>query len=250
MSKVLRNEDGLLDSLEYEFYDSGLVNWRAMIPPEYVFFNKERIIRDEIDLDLDVKDSEEINKIKKSLDDKYLIISLAGYKYIANIRGYLSIKNNPSYSPEGVAYNTCKIVWLPNFETSNRVIKTSSIAEASLDNTKDEMNKFLLVTAENRSFSRCVRNFLRIDSVSESELEDSSKKTAENLNFVSNEKMQGPSGVLAKKLKSKKISFAHFHEFVVSNWSEEFENCDEWSSVGDLSPQEASVFLNRLDQIK
>jgi len=95
------DKNGLVSGVDYIFDDSGLIDWRKMIKPEFLVPNRDRT------------NQTDVSKLK----DHELIILLGGIKELAQIRGYTDVSYQVvSPSPEYVIA-TCKITWTPNYET-------------------------------------------------------------------------------------------------------------------------------------
>ena len=82
MKKIDRNEDGLINGVDYVFTDDGLIDWRKMVKPEHLVPNKDRT------------SETDVTKLK----DYQLIILLGGIKELAQIRGYTDVKYDVVYS--------------------------------------------------------------------------------------------------------------------------------------------------------
>ena len=147
---ISRNDHGLIETQDYVFNTDGLVNWRKMVKPEFLVPNRQR--------------TQEANV--ENLQDKDLIILLGGLKDLAQIRGYTNVKYNISVASESYAAASCTIHWISNYETEGREIVFESMSSATLNNTNGFGQNYLVEMAENRSFCRCVRNFLKINIVS------------------------------------------------------------------------------------
>lgn len=157
---ITRNEFGLIKGYNYTFNTDGAINWRKMIKPEFLVPNKQVFERRQKPIPTSIE----------GLEDKELLILLGGIKELAQCRGYTSLTYSlVSPHPEYVVA-TCQIQWLGNFETSNQPIVFSAIGDASTNNTNAFGKNFLGPIAENRAFVRCVRNFLKINIVSQEEL--------------------------------------------------------------------------------
>ena len=64
----------------------------------------------------------------------------------------------------------CSIDWIGNFETENHPVSFSGVGDASPFNVSSFGKLYLAAFAENRAFARAVRNFLRINIVSQDEI--------------------------------------------------------------------------------
>ena len=165
-AKLVYNNLGLLDSVDYVFNDNGTIDWRKMIEPEFLFVNEGSFPEG---TDLSALD-------KAELQDSELILGLQGIKHLSLLRGYSDLSYEVLQASLECAAVKCRIVWFPNYETNMVPVVFESVADAHIDNTTDFGRQFLLTVAENRAFVRCVRNFLRINIVGKDELGKQFKK--------------------------------------------------------------------------
>lgn len=166
-NSCLRDERGLLKRVEHIFNEDGTVDWRAMIPKEFLYVNKGWFESRKMP----------VPQSPDGLEDKQLLVLLGGIKYVARLRGYSAVDYEwaPHSTPEHVAVK-CTIVWIENFEVSDPARRWmecsfSALANATRDNLSDFVIKFPETIAENRSFVRCVRNFLNINIVGDDEID-------------------------------------------------------------------------------
>src|ERR1051326_973022 len=76
--ELKRNEFGLYDHVQYEFDDLGFINYRKLIPEEYLVPNRQ----------LFEKRGEPVPKTIKGLEDNQMLTLLAGWRFLASIRGF------------------------------------------------------------------------------------------------------------------------------------------------------------------
>ena len=228
MKQIERDANGLIKDTEYQYTEDGMIDWRKMIKPEFLVANKDRS-----------SGESDVTKLK----DYQLIILLGGIKELAQIRGYTDVRYDVhAPSPEYVVA-TCSISWIPNYETESRDVTFSSIGDASPNNTKSFARNFLGPIAENRSFVRCVRNFLKINIVAQEELG--------NANMLADS--GGPSNsldprdMLSGLMKSKGIAF----ETVKSKLEKEkFDGASALASVGDIPKIKCFELIERMKKAK
>ena len=223
----VRDEHGLLKNIQYIFNEDGSVNWRAMVGPEHLFPNKGWFQQRHQDIPSSAED----------LRDDQLLIKLSGIKELARLRGF----NNVSYFTEKceldhVAVN-CTISFIGNYETAGTPIHYQDIANATLDNTYDFGQNFLETIACNRSFVRCVRNFLNIHIVGSDEIgpAPSSKKTSKP--GVS------PQSMLESSFDS---SFEDFKSLLRDFWQSgtyQNDSIKTWNDFKDIPTKEARTIL-------
>jgi hypothetical protein len=160
--RFLRNEFGLIDdgSVTYIYNEDGTINWRKMVKPDHLVPNKQVFDRR----------NKPTPKEIDGLHDNELLILLAGIKELAFFRGYSSVTYQVVAPTPNYVVATCQIEWMPNFETGGRPITFSAIGDACPENTTSFGRVYLGAMAENRAFVRSVRNFLKINIVSQEEM--------------------------------------------------------------------------------
>lgn len=222
-----RNEYGLLNHIKYYFTEDGFVDWRKMIPSKYLTPNKDKTTETDI----------------SKLADNQLLILLGGIKELAQLRGFASVNHDTQIFQDYVL-SKCTISWIPNFETEGRIIQFSSLADATLANTKSFASDFLAAIAENRAFVRCVRNFLKINIVSSEELGKSDK---EKDNQVLEETVFNPVEVLNNLLSSKKLTFEDIKKKLIL---EKFNNSENFTTLEDIPSEKLYELITRITKIK
>lgn len=222
-----RNKFGLIenDTVNYIYNEDGTINWRAMVKTQYLVPNRQRTQETDV----------------SKLEDKDLLILLGGIKELAQIRGYTSLEYNVVAASDSYFATRCKITWIPNYETEGKPITFEAIGDASLQNTKSFARFFLAAIAENRAFVRCVRNFLKINIVSQEELGDA--KLLDESNDVGQDSPTSPHSLLERMMKDKNISFDTLKTKLVK---EKFENIEKISSIQDIPKVKIFELLERI----
>lgn len=226
---VSRNKYGLLEdeNIKYVFNDDGLINWRGMVKTQYLVPNRQKTQEADV----------------SKLEDKDLLILLGGTKELAQIRGYTKVEYKVVAATENYFATSCRITWLPNYETNGKEIVFESLADASTSNTKSFARFFLAAIAENRAFVRCVRNFLKINIVSQEELGD--VKVLDEAVAVENP--TSPHNLLEKIMKDKGINFETLKERLVK---EKFEKVDDIKAISDIPKAKIFELIERIKKIK
>lgn len=238
-SLFVRDENGLLTNIDYDFNEDGSVNWRTMIKDEYLFPNKSWF-------ELRKKD------MPRSIDglaDHQLLIKLGGIKELARLRGFSNISYEVVKCEIDHVAVICKITFLPNYETNGESITFQDIANATIENTNSFAKKFLETIACNRAFVRCVRNFLNVHIVGDDEIDksDSSSPAKPSSNDLS------PSGFLKKEL-SDNHGVSSYEDFLPilrelhksKKISISTETIKTWSDFSDISAKDCRVLLGAL----
>jgi len=226
---VTRNTYGLLEDqdINYIFNDDGQINWRGMVKHQYLVPNRQKTQETDV----------------SKLEDKDLLILLGGIKELAQIRGYIDVSYKVVAASENYFATSCKITWIPNYETQNKVVTFEALADASLQNTKSFARFFLAAIAENRAFVRCVRNFLKINIVSQEELGDA--KLLDEA--VTNENPTSPYSLLEKVMKEKSITFDILKNRLIK---EKFDNAENINSMNDIPKTKIFELIERLKKVK
>jgi hypothetical protein len=155
-----RDEHGLLKNVDYVFKEDGSIDWKLMLPKEYLYINEDWFVQNQ----QDVPDSPD------GLKDEQIIVGLAALKEIAKVRGLVSCEMNVDRTDTNHATCTCRLEFIPNYETCGKTLVYEAVANASAFNVSDYFQIYLETIASNRAFGRAVRNALRIDIVSDTEL--------------------------------------------------------------------------------
>ena len=226
-----RNEYGLIASVNYVFNDEGFIDWRKMVKPEFLVANRQNFERRKQAVPNDIK----------SLEDKDLLILLGGIKELAQIRGFSNVNFNPKTPSSDYVVSVCSITWTPNYETEGKEVVFSAIGDASPNNTSSFFRNYLGQIAENRSFVRCVRNFLKINVVSQEEI--GGGKTYEE--SVSND--FNPKVLLSQIMREKNVSFESIKSKLLK---ENFEGADLISSVQEIPNIKVFELIERLQKLK
>lgn len=223
-----RNKYGLIEdeNINYIYNEDGIINWRAMVKTQYLVPNRQKTQETDV----------------SKLEDKDLLILLGGIKELAQIRGYTDVSYKVVAASDSYFATSCKITWIPNYETENRIVTFEALADASLQNTKSFAKFFLAAIAENRAFVRCVRNFLKINIVSQEELGDV-KLVDESSN---SENPTSPHVLLEKIMKEKNINFEVLKKKLVK---ENFENASSISNINDIPKIKIFELLERLKKL-
>ena len=114
------------------------------------------------------------------------------------------------------------------------------MADASFNNTKSFARFFLAAIAENRAFVRCVRNFLKINIVSQEELGD--VKILDDSS--SQENPTSPYTLLEKVMKDKSISLDQLKKKISK------EDNIEINTINDIPKVKIFELIERIKNIK
>ena len=247
-TKYCRDSLGLLQSVDYKFNEDGSVNWRAMVDSKHLFPNKSWF---------EARDKPVPRSID-GLQDNQLLIKLAGIKELAKLRGYTSVRYNVVKCEKDHVAIKCEISWVPNFENPSQEsdylpasTQFEDVANATTENTSSFATKFLETIAANRSFVRCVRNFLNVHIVGDDEIDKSNgvPQHPEADDPVEPLKKLTPNGVLENLVsnKLKCVSFDDFKDKLRELWTLELYRNDDaknWQKYDDVPAKEARLLIN------
>lgn len=223
-----RNLHGLLENgnINYIYNEDGTINWRKMVKTEYLVPNRQKTQETDV----------------SKLEDKDLLILLGGIKELAQIRGYSKVEYKVVAASENYFATSCRITWEPNYETGGKEIVFESLADATQNNTKSFARYFLAAIAENRAFVRCVRNFLKINIVSQEELGD-----AKLIDEPQQDNPTSPVVLLEKVMQEKSISFDKLKKKLVK---EGFDNAEALQSINDIPKVKIFELIDRIKNVK
>jgi hypothetical protein len=239
----LRDCRGLLIGVEYKFKPTGFVDWRAMINPEHIRLNRENFLKKDPPVEIGDLSDEEVEALKKRAGDKDLIITLAGFKELAQLRGYHNLRTQVK-EVFGRITATCEIDWIKNFETEMCLCSTTGNADATTENVHSISKDYLVAVAENRAICRAVRTFLQIHPVAQDELK---MEISEELSHPSEGMGSGPQSALRKKLKDVKVNFAEMQQKLLEVGG--FTGAETWSDFRDIPADQATLLLSQYKTI-
>lgn len=226
---ISRNEYGLLENsnINYVYNEDGTINWRKMVKTEYLVPNRQKTQETDV----------------SKLEDKDLLILLGGIKELAQIRGYTTVEYKVVAASENYFATSCRITWLPNYETNGKEVIFEALADATSSNTKSFARFFLAAIAENRAFVRCVRNFLKINIVSQEELGDAKLLDEGSSN---QENPTSPHTLLEKVMKEKSITFDQLKKKLIK---EKFENAENINIIQDIPKGKIFELIERIKKV-
>ena len=224
---IKRNELGLIEGTTYQYTEDGLIDWRAMINTKFLVPNKQNF----------EKQQKPIPDSIEGLEDKDLLILLAGIKELAWLRGYDYVRYDVTAPSENCIVAVCSIAWISNYETQNRNITFSSIGDATCQSANGFGKMFLGPIAENRAFVRCVRNFLRVNILGQDEI-------APKMETQSTEIVPANMNLLEQVMKEHNVTFELIKATLIKD---KYTNAENFESVADI-PRAAQ--LNLIGRIK
>lgn len=238
---------GLLSDFEYIYDEHGFIDWKSIIPKEFLFVNEQKFK----ELGRDIPESID------DVDDSMIIIKLSGIKWLARLRGYSKVNFSIISQSDSNVVTKCSIDWIPNFENPNGVTY-EEIASCNEKNSDKFNLQFAEAISANRSFVRCVRNFLNIGIVGEEEFRQSdlsNKETEKTESRSTSSIAVDPQSILLKISKEKGLSESDFVDFCLKNCSDLSVSLDgnkpktEKDVLSIMTPKMTKILLKEMKKV-
>ncbi len=214
----------------------GSVNWRACVKPEHLYVKKEHEATVAKKLN---KPFAEINVTE--VEDRYLVIRKAGIIELARLRGYESAPPEVKHVQRDYVVVQTHITWLP-FEGQPAKV-TGGVGEAHFENTTKMGANYLAASAENRAFSRAVRQFLEIDIVSSDELGAQEVEPDTDAAPASTNPFS-PQGALSRTATETGFTFDVVKKGALSKYRDKIKGePEQWTKFEDISPLDCNTLI-------
>lgn len=161
------DEYGLYTNVEYKFKENGRIDWKKMIPKEFIVPNTRNF----------EARGEDVPENLDECDDKDKLILLDGFKYVAKLRRIKSVKKRLVSPSDNFAACTCEVEFYPNCDDPNGITITGS-ADFNSNYVSDFTKEYVASMAANRAFIRAVQFALDIPIYGKDEM--SSKSSPKN----------------------------------------------------------------------
>jgi hypothetical protein len=163
---------GLVKGVEYKFKPDGKIDYRAMLNPAHIVFNaKNEKVAAEIEKTYGAPAKSlvysEVVK-KQAVDDKHILVLLAGWLELAELRGFTRSVPTLLQVGNGIVAVGWEIDWIPNCEEPQGKTEGDG-ADATLENTGGF--GYLTTMAMNRARSRVIRRSLGVNIMSYDEVD-------------------------------------------------------------------------------
>lgn len=238
VTSVRDGETNLLPSVKYIYDKYGFIDYKSLISPEYFVLNRWNYAKRGIDIDTlsEEQRAEELSKAK----EEDLLILLRGFKDIARVRGYTSMKSDLLHYSAFGAVVKVTIDWLPNIETGFEKFSVSCVksAEANEPSIGQDFVHHLTAIAENRAFVTVVRNSLNIPIIGRDEVVDKKVEVKET--------SPKPNKFLEEFCQKKGISFKTVISFIDENQLQEID--DRWTDFDKLPNAISGTLLHLLSK--
>lgn len=242
VNPVLRNDLGLLEGVEYILNKDGGIDWRAMIPKDFLVFNLQHQAKIE---EVYGKPITELNVTE--VEDKYLLILLGGIKELARLRGYMSVTYDVRPVNEIFVSVACHINWIGNYETENRSVLFGDAADATNSNVDGFAKSYLTAIATNRAFVRAVKNFLGLNILGKDEIPEKSIGSQDNIENQDEATSSSPHVMLQRAMDSVQPKALTFEAVKNNCVKAGDESAQAWECVYDIPK---SVVFDLLGRIK
>lgn len=153
-----RDDEGLIRNVDYPRDTLGRVDWRKLVQPAHLYVSPEYQV--EVMTRQNVKSKWDIDVTK--CEDKELLITLAGLKYLAHLRGVESVQPSDLHVSSTDVTSVCTIRFSPNFENPDG-LTVGAQASASVHSVSGKFQLYLSAMAQNRAYTRAVKEALRIE---------------------------------------------------------------------------------------
>ena len=169
ITSSLRDENGFLKDRVYVKNDDGSVNWRKMIDAQYLYPREGRD-REQIEARFGRKFEQLTEDEIAKIDDRQLLITLAGINNLAWLRGIKSSVPQPPVVTANEVTSVWVVEFIPNAEDPYG-LTVAGQASASLYSVSGRFQLHLAALAGNRSYVRAVRQALRIEILGKDEFD-------------------------------------------------------------------------------
>lgn len=246
-----RDSRGLRTDITYHYRPDLTVEWRRMIPSEFLYVAKE--YETEVAQQFG-KPLAEIDVYQ--VDDRKLRVYLGGWKKLLAIRGFTSLTNPCTFVTPEKAVATCTIQFTPNYETDMQPVTYSWTASASYANTSGDIAQlFLEATACNRAFSLCLRGFLNVNIVGKDEIgpsrrskgaDQASQPTTDQPTDAAPTTTIVAADTLHKRCAEKGLTFEQFKTAALNYKAELTGDPTKWTQYSDVEGPDAWTLLGKL----
>lgn len=233
-----RDNQGLLVGISHPFTPEGFVDWRRMLKPEHLIPDPKRFHD---------KTQEELSTVDVlSLPDDQVQILLSGIKYLALLRGVKGVNHEITLINENFVGVKTTIRWIDNFEVAlGRPSMSVALADAHPLNTSQMGSHYLSAIAENRGFTRAVRNGLGINVVGKEEVNPADKSDSLPQTMTG---LSTPHETLERVLKEKGYTFAQLKLKLMK--SSDHPGATAYASVRDIPVDRVIGIIERLRKPK
>ncbi len=169
-----RDDNGLVKGMPHVFDELGRVNWQKMLLPKHLYVNPD--YQEQVMVRQNVKSKWDIDVTK--CEDKELLVTLAGLKYLARLRGVEAVRVHDLHVSPTEVTSVCSIQFAPNYENPDG-LTVEAQASASLYSVSGKFQLYLAAFAQNRAFTRAAKDGLGIEILGFEEVDFKASKAFE-----------------------------------------------------------------------
>lgn len=248
---------GLELDREYRYTEEGLIDWRAMVPPQYLYVASEHEAK------VVAQQGKPIGEIDiLAVPDEWLRIRVAGLNYLAHLRGVRSCTYPTFQATDTFASAVCQMTFIGNVETGMCDETWSGAGSARRTSMDLKMLPYMETFAENRAFGRCVKRALQINILSDIETGGKGGKANEEDDLVAEAADSvAPSGFepnhhLADKCRAQKVTFEALRTSALRLYQQPPEDVSKrlkadpatWTSFDSIQGIDAWLLMGKLDE--
>lgn len=241
-----RLPDGTVKGITYHFTSDGRIDWRRMVEPRFLFVAdrfKDRVCAEQ------GKTLGEVDVTK--VRDEWLRIRVAGLNEVAQLRGIMSVEYPIVHVTDSSVTATCIIEFLPTFESGDMPFTMSAIASANLHSVDHDFTPYLATFAENRAFSRCVKRALRINILSDVEIDKTGNGGELSTPAATEAPSPTPTGhepqhLLEQRCAQKSVTFEAVKTTALTTQNAWVSLPSEWTSFESIQPLDALFILDKM----
>lgn len=239
-AKVSEEKSSTKNVKVYSLKNNGRIDWKKEIPDEFIILNREAFAKKGILID-DLS-QEEQKELKESCHESCLLVLLAGFKTVAESRGWKACDISLVESRPGYVATKCMLEFISNQDDPEGKI-VSAIANATNENTDGVFQNYLERISENRAFICAVKAGLGINILGADEL------PVKEVDVILSMKQDGPKiqNALQQKLEKIGMSEESFLEKLRKR-IQEFPQANEWNKITDIPPQIAMILLGKIEK--
>ena len=210
--------------------------WASMIPKEFIVLNKDALGRKGINID-DLDESE-IEEFLEGPDESLKLIRLQGFKEVLAIHGYSSLNSEMVHWSE----NNVVIKYTIECRDENNIVtkSVSAIASSNTQTTSGIFRHYMETIAENRAFTRAVKNLLCIETLGQFEVKMEGEVQYVDRGVEESSRGTKPADALKNYMQKKKRSFAQLKSWMKPQGLD----AGDASSVEDLRPVTVLAILS------
>lgn len=252
MTTFKRDDRGLIEGVTYHYTSDGRIDWRRMVEPRFLFVASDK--RDKVCAEQGVTaDKIDVTKVR----DEWLRIRVAGLNELAQLRGIMSVEYPIVHVDSSSVTATCVIEFLPSFESSDMPFTVSAIASANLHSVDHDFTPYLATFAENRAFSRCVKRALRINILSDVEIDkvgnggEPSAPAASDSTAPSQSSGFDGNHLLKDRCTAEKVPFKAMQDAAIAATDVEWKTPPaSWTDFESVGRTDAFVIMGKMDKAK